>query len=85
MKAYVKLPGLKWEGVVANGLMFMIVFFALFVVWLAVASMLGFVTFFVLNWALGIFGYHVSGLQFIAGVVILAILRSVVSYLFLRE
>lgn len=84
-KAYIKLPGLQWEGVVANGLMFLIVFSVLFIIWLAVASMVGFLTFILLNWALGVFGYHVTGLQFIAGVVILAVLRSVVSYLFLRE
>ena len=84
-KYYVKLPGMRYEGHSESAAAIMVAMFALIVLWLAFFSAFAIIGFIVLNWALGIFGYHVGVWQYIAGWVILGFLRTVFSYLFHRE
>jgi hypothetical protein len=84
-KAHFKLPGISWNGEVSSVGEAFLVFVFIFLIWLAFASLFSWITFIVLNWAIGIFGYHVTGLQFIAGLVLLGIARSAISYLLNRE
>ena len=84
-KAHFKLPGLKWNGEVDSVGAAFVIFTGLFLIWLTFFAFFSVVTFVVLNWALGIFGYHVTGLQYIAGLILLAVARSAISYLFNRE
>lgn len=84
-KYKVNLPGLKTEGNADSpaGIFVAVMFF--FALWLGFFILFAYAGFFVLNWALGIFGYHITGLQYIGGWVILGFLRTVISYLFHRE
>ena len=58
------------------------ILFAFYFIFLVGLFTLGF---YILHWALGIFGYHITGWQYIGGWVILGFLRTVISYLFIRE
>ena len=84
-KYYVKLPGMKYEGRSESAAAIIVAMFALFVLWLAFFLAFATLGFIVLNWALGIFGWHITGWQYIGGWVILGFLRTVISYLFHRE
>jgi hypothetical protein len=84
-KFHVKLPGLKYEGQSESPAAIFVAMVTLIALWAAIFFVMFYVGFLVLNWALGIFGYHITGWQYIGGWVILGFLRTVISYLFHRE
>ena len=79
-KFKIDLPG--YESVhEANTVKDVFILFGLaLALWLVVAALLLTVFFLATQWSLGIFGIKISLIQFVAGVVLLGIIRSAISY-----